>query len=58
MLAVDFFVFVEWYGESELEKALSPLNCRLWDIGDLWEFRLMQFWMEHARKHPERCVDS
>jgi hypothetical protein len=59
MLAVDFFVFSEWYHESELEKVLSPLNRRLWGIGDLSaEFRLMRFWMEHARKHPERCVDS
>src|SRR6516162_6430219 len=34
MLAVDFFVFVEWYNDSELLKALGPLNNRLWDLGD------------------------
>jgi hypothetical protein len=59
MLAVEFKVFSEWYYQSDLDKALSPLNCRLWDICEKSpEFRLMQFWMLHARKHPERYVES
>jgi hypothetical protein len=59
MLAVDFNLFSEWYNESDLYKALSPLNCRLWDIWEeASEFGFMRFWMVHARKYPERCVDS
>ena len=59
MLAVEFKVFSEWYYESELDKTLSPLNNRLWDIcEESPDFRLMRFWMKHAREHPERRVDS
>jgi len=59
MLAVDFSTFSEWYHDCELKKTLSPLNNRLWDMGDESpEFRLMRFWLEYARKHPERCANS
>ncbi len=58
MLAVEFKVFAEWYDQSDLHKALRRLNCRLWDICEKSPaFRLMQFWMLHVRKHPERYVD-
>ena len=57
MLAADSKVFVDWYYESPLEKVLSPLNVRLWEICEkLGEDRLLQFWLDYARKYPERVV--
>src|SRR5579862_1320102 len=60
MLAVDFKVFLEWYNDSPLEKALSPLNQRLWVICDdtLPDPGLMKFWVDYARKHPARVVSE
>ena len=57
MLAVKFDVFADWYCESELHRALSPLNSLLWDICERSpDFRLFQFWLDYARKYPERVV--
>jgi hypothetical protein len=57
MLATGFQVFSEWYPHSELEKALGPLNNRLWDICAVSpEFGLMRYWLDYARRFPERVV--
>ena len=59
MLAVEFKIFSDWYHGSELEKSLSPLNNRLWDICEQSkEFRLLKFWLDYARKFPERVVEQ
>jgi hypothetical protein len=58
MLAVDFKVFADWYYESPLVKGLRPLNIRLWEICEQFpDFRLFQFWLDYARKYPERVVE-
>jgi hypothetical protein len=58
LLAKDFKEFVRWYNISDLEKSLDPLNKRLWDIlKERGEFSLMKFWLDYARKFPERVAD-
>jgi hypothetical protein len=49
--------FQEWYDNSPLEKAMEPLNARLFDICKRSkELGLMSYWLEYARKFPERVV--
>jgi hypothetical protein len=53
----DDKTFVEWYYKSPLEEALMPLNERMWAIAERSEkYRLLSYWLEYARSHPERCV--
>ena len=48
-------VFREWYKNSGLERELAPLNRRLWAICERSPaYGLMQFWLDYARKYPER----
>lgn len=46
--------FAKWYSKSALNKALDPLNLRLWAICNEQPNGLMQFWLDYARKYPER----
>jgi hypothetical protein len=58
MLSRDFKEFVQWYDRSDLEKSLTPLNERLWDIRKASRgFGLMRFWLDYARAFPDRVAD-
>ncbi len=48
--------FVKWYGESGLEGKLHPLNLRLWAICEARKLGLLGYWLDYARKYPERVV--
>src|SRR5262249_31252974 len=49
--------FGKWYHGSPLSEALGPLNQRMWQIAEeSTEFRLMRFWLQYARKYPERVA--
>ena len=49
--------FANWYETSGVEAAMRPLNDRLWKIcSQSPEYGIMQFWLEYARKFPERVA--
>ena len=50
--------FVDWYAESGLESALDVFNRRLWAICGHSPYGLMQFWLDYARRYPERLIDD
>ena len=54
LLSIDFDKFVEWYDESELQASLEPLNTRLYDLLGALPHRLFAFWIQYARRYPER----
>jgi hypothetical protein len=57
MLKQDFGTFSQWYNESPLDKALGPLNNKMWEICNRLDKRsLMQYWLEYARRYPDRVV--
>ena len=43
-----------WYGESALSKSLDALNGRAWEILRGKEYRIMGYWVDYARRYPER----
>jgi hypothetical protein len=57
--AIGGKAFTEWYSDSELERGLAPLNCRLWAICERSpSYGLMQFWLVYARKYPQRVTEG
>ena len=53
--------FVEWYYQSELEKALGPLNTELWELMALQGDKgtnLLSRWAPYARLHPDRICNE
>ncbi len=44
----------KWYHGSELEKAVKPLNHRAWAILKQRKNGIFSYWVDYARKHPER----
>jgi hypothetical protein len=55
LLAESFQRFADWYRDSELEKALDPLNRRMWDLCQP-DYGLMAYWLSYARKYPEKVL--
>ncbi len=52
-------IFADWYLASGLEVAMKPLNQRLWKIcSNSPDYGLMQFWLNYARKYPERLFQE
>jgi hypothetical protein len=49
--------FAAWYSDSGVERAMDPLNRRLWAICERSSYGLMQYWLDHARSHPERVTE-
>ncbi|MBY0531065.1 MAG: hypothetical protein K2P86_03750 [Xanthobacteraceae bacterium] len=52
--------FGDWYYDSALDKALGPLNVRMWALcspNGKFEGMLGQ-WPQYARKYPERLQDA
>src|ERR671937_595395 len=54
LVAIDFRKFIEWYYGSELEASLKPLNKRLDDLLGTSPHGLFGFWIQYARRYPER----
>ena len=52
--SIDFDNFIEWYWESELQTSFEPLNTRLYDLLGSLPHGLMTFWIQYARRYPER----
>lgn len=50
--------FAEWYGTSELEATLMPLNRRWWEICNSDNDGLFRYRPTYARKYPERVVPT
>jgi hypothetical protein len=48
--------FVDWYQDSDLRKALAPLNDRMWALCKRTEAGLLSYWVPYARKYPGRVV--
>jgi hypothetical protein len=59
-LAQDYWMelggenWMDWYHGSALEKALEPLNQKAWAILKQSEHGIFKYWVDYARKHPER----
>ena len=57
LLEDDFRHFIDWYSDSELENALTPLNERMWALAErLPDFGLLYYWIAYAREHPDRLT--
>lgn len=60
-IIVELPDFVEWYSDSELEKALDPLNDAMWELiryhGDTGTY-LLDRWAPYARKHPDNICSK
>jgi hypothetical protein len=46
--------WMQWYPGSALEKAVEPLNRRAWAILRQRKNGIFSYWVEYARKYPER----
>jgi hypothetical protein len=53
--------FIEWYSDSELEKALDPLNEKMWELmayhGNTGT-DLLSRWAPYARKYPDNICSK
>jgi len=50
--------FADWYIDEGLEKVLNPLHRQLWKIcATSPERGLLQFWLNYARKYPDRVLE-
>jgi hypothetical protein len=46
-----------WLNQTGIQKSIDPLNDRMWNlIKQMPDHGLMQYWIDYARKFPERCV--
>jgi hypothetical protein len=55
-IAIGGDAFADWYSDSGVERAMGPLNKRLWAICERSSYGLMQYWLDYARNHPERVT--
>ena len=54
-----FSGFSDWYKNSGLEAALSPLNKKMWEIcSESKDYGLMSYWLNYARNHPEQVLKN
>jgi len=58
LLQQDFDEFAKWYRGSDLEKALDPLNRRMWDFCKRTKFGLLDYWVPYARKYPGKVASA
>jgi hypothetical protein len=56
--AIGWKAFADWYSDSSLERALAPLNGRLWAICGQSPYGLMQNWLTYARRYPEKIAEN
>jgi hypothetical protein len=49
----------EWLDQNGIQERIDPLNKRMWKLLNQWpELGLMRYWLDYARKFPQRCVAS
>jgi hypothetical protein len=59
-LAQDYWIvlgsenWTDWYHGSPLEEAVAPLNEKAWALLDGQKNGIFKYWVEYARKHPDR----
>jgi hypothetical protein len=47
----------KWLDENGIQERINPLNDRMWKLLNQWpEHGLMHYWIQYARKYPDRCV--
>ena len=51
LIRKDFRDFVEWYSDSDFEKATMTLTRRMWELQEV-NGGLLGFWTSYARKYP------
>lgn len=51
LIRKDFRDFVDWYSDSDFEKATIPLTRRMWELQKV-NGGLLGFWTSYARKYP------
>lgn len=55
----DFEGRHQWLDEKGIQARINPLNDRMWKLLNQWpDHGLMHYWIEYARRFPERCVQS
>jgi hypothetical protein len=50
--------WAKWYHGSPLEKEIDPLNERAWRILDGKKNGVFEYWVNYARKYPERIKNA
>jgi hypothetical protein len=48
--------FIEKYLNSPLDLELAPLNKHMWELQNIPERTVLDYWPTYARKYPERIV--
>ena len=48
----------KWYHDSPLEKEIKPLNEQAWKILKAKKNGIFEYWVQYARKHPERITNT
>ena len=60
LLDESFDAFSSWYGTSELEATLMPLNRRLWELFKIenssGQCGIFKLWVDYARRYPDRVA--
>jgi len=56
--AIGVSAFADWYSQSDLESALKTPNRQMWAICGRSSYGLMQFWLDYARRYPERLIND
>lgn len=46
--------WMKWYHHSELEQAVEPLNDRAWALLKEKPHGIFSYWIDYARRYPER----
>jgi hypothetical protein len=47
-----------WYHDSFLEKEIKPLNKQAWEILETKKDGIFEYWVNYARKYPERIANA
>jgi len=47
-----------WYNRSPLQEAVDPLNVAAWALLKTKKLGLLSYWLEYARRYPERLQDD
>jgi hypothetical protein len=47
----------KWYHDSPLEKEIKPLNEEAWNILEAKKNGIFEYWVNYARKYPERIAN-
>ena len=58
LVCEDFKLFIDWYNDSDLEKVLTPLNRKIWNLRErLGYYGFQSYWLVYARKYPKKVLN-